>query len=65
MSEGQSERETRDANVKSIVERTQQIQFATDAAWPPSVPGNGGIHRQFYLPLDRPFVGYKYGFLET
>ena len=53
---GKTERELRDAQVQSIKERTQQIQFGADAAWPAGVPGHGGVRRQFLLPLDRPFA---------
>lgn len=44
------ERALRDQLVDSIKERTKQIQFAADSAWPVRVPENEGFRKRFRLP---------------
>ena len=44
-----------DAMVQSIKDRRMEIQFAADAEWPYTKPGNAGVRKEFYLPSDRPF----------
>jgi len=56
-SKASRERDSIEADVKSITDRRVQIQLAADAEWPASSTSNAPIPREFQLPPDRPFSG--------
>lgn len=55
-SAAQNTRLDRDAAVKSIVQRGQQLLIAADRAWPFDRPENAAARREFGLPATRPYV---------
>lgn len=50
---GKLERALRNQFVDSIKERSKQIQFAANSAWPAGVPANEGFRKRFRLPANR------------
>jgi hypothetical protein len=53
-SQATSERNGIETDVKSIVARRAQIQFAADGIWPAEDKANAPIRREFKLPPYRP-----------
>ena len=56
-SKASRERDSIEADVKSITDRRAQIQLAAEAQWPASSTSNAPVRREFQLPPDRPFNG--------
>jgi hypothetical protein len=51
------ERDSIEADVKSITDRRVQIQLAVDAQWPASNSASAAVRREFQLSPDHPFKG--------
>jgi len=46
-------RDARKQRVATVKDRRLELQYAADGAWPPGVPGNAAIRREFGLPPNR------------